>query len=142
MNDYKILLVDDDEDDQFIFINALKEITAEHKCVIANNGMEALSHLKAGPSLPDLIFLDLNMPVMNGIELILILKADYRFADIPAVIYTTSDNPDEKKQMKELGVSAFLTKTANFKKLKTELARILEEGKNISFSLRGKRVSS
>jgi CheY-like chemotaxis protein len=79
---------------------------------------------------------------MNGIELILILKADYRFADIPAVIYTTSGNPDEKKQMKELGVSGFLTKTANFKKLKTELARILEEGKNISFSLGGKRVSN
>ena len=136
MNDYKILLIDDDEDDQFIFINALKEITAEHKCSIASNGMEALSYLNDTSSLPDLIFLDLNMPVMNGIELILILKADRRFADIPAVIYTTSDNPDEKKQMKELGVNAFLTKTANFKKLKTELARILEESKNISFSFR------
>jgi CheY-like chemotaxis protein len=137
MNVYKILLIDDDEDDQFIFINALKEITAEHKCSIVNNGMEALSHLNANPHLPDLIFLDLNMPVMNGIELILILKSDQRFTDIPTVIYTTSDNPEEKKQMKELGVSAFLTKTANFKKLKSELARILEENKKISFSLRG-----
>jgi CheY-like chemotaxis protein len=136
MSAYKILLIDDDEDDQFIFTNALMEITSAYKCSIANNGLDALSRLNSDSSLPDLIFLDLNMPVMNGIELFLILKADHRFSDIPAVIYTTSDNPDEKMQMKELGVRAFLTKTANFKKLKTELARILEENKNISFSIR------
>jgi CheY-like chemotaxis protein len=136
MNAFKILLIDDDQDDQFIFTNALMEIMSEYKCSIANNGLDALACLNSGSSLPDLIFMDLNMPVMNGIELFLILKADHLFTNIPAVIYTTSDNPDEKMQMKELGVSAFLTKSANFKKLKTELARILEEYKNISFSIR------
>jgi CheY-like chemotaxis protein len=126
MSSNKILLIDDDIDDQFIFLDALKEISFDHECIIANNGIEALALLTENPLLVDAIFLDLNMPLMNGFEFFIILKKDSRLSQIPVIIYSTSDNPEDQKRMKEFGAIKFITKTADFKNLKASLINILK----------------
>jgi len=126
MNHTKILLVDDDPDDQLIFADALNEIATGIECATANNGMEAITYLETTIALPSLIFLDLNMPGMNGFQCVGQIKKDERFKQIPVIIYTTSDDPKDEKRTKESGAEIFFTKTSDFKLLKEKLFNILK----------------
>ncbi|HMH20856.1 MAG TPA: response regulator [Puia sp.] len=121
----KILLVDDDADDQLYFRDALNEISPDSHCEIASNGKEALEQIGIPPP-PDLIFLDLNMPVMNGYECLVALKQQQRYKDIPVVIFTTSKNALDVQRSKELGADLFLTKPADFGILCDKLLKILD----------------
>ena len=69
-----IVLIDDDDDDQFIFLAALKAVAPDSECLIKSNGLEAIRDLQARRHNPDMIFLDLNMPIMNGFEFLAILQ--------------------------------------------------------------------
>lgn len=121
-----VLLIDDDEDDQLIFTDAISEIFSDVVCVVASNGREAYSKLEKSLPTPSMIFLDLNMPVMNGFEFLNQVKSDNTLKDIPIVIYTTSDNPVDKKNALEAGAVLFFTKTPDFKQLKQRLRDILK----------------
>ncbi|MEP7164423.1 MAG: response regulator [Ferruginibacter sp.] len=121
----RILLVDDDADDQVYFIDALKEVNPAIVCEVANNGNEALQQIAIPPP-PDLIFMDLNMPIMNGYECLAILKKELRFQHIPVIIFTTSRNPQDIERSKELGASLFFTKPSNFKILCHNLDQIVK----------------
>ena len=125
----RILLVDDDADDQVYFKDAINELSETLKCEIANNGREALDYIET-PPLPDCIFLDLNMPVMNGYECLAYLKTEERYKHIPVVIFTTSKNSHDIDIVRRLGASLFFTKPTNFKTLCTKLKTIL----NLDFS--------
>ena len=127
MKHKKILLVDDDPDDQFFFRDALNETASHLKCIVANNGVEALTLLEATDDTPSIIFLDLNMPMMNGFEFLQHMKANSNFKHIRVVIFTTSSNPADRKLSIELGAERFLSKTADFKLLKQTLFEILQE---------------
>ena len=120
----RILLVDDDVDDQLYFRDAINEISPEAHCEIANNGKEALVQIEVPPP-PDLIFLDLNMPIMNGYELLSTLKKSPRFKDIPVVIVTTSKNNNDIEQSQKLGANLFFTKPSNFAILCNKLRTIV-----------------
>jgi CheY-like chemotaxis protein len=126
MNHNHILLIDDDADDQLIFIDALGEIAVGIECAIAKNGLEAIEYLKTAIRTPSLIFLDLNMPLMNGFQCLEKIKKDERFKHLPVVVYTTSDDPIDKKRSKESGAEMFFSKTPNFKLLKDTLLEILK----------------
>jgi CheY-like chemotaxis protein len=128
-----ILLVDDDQDDQLIFSDALNDIGEDVRFVTVNNGKEALVYLKKMPE-PALIFLDLNMPVMNGLDFLKIIKTDLHFSRIPVVIYTTSDHPRDIKETMAYGASLFFTKTSDFEILKTRLVEIFESHFLIKYS--------
>ena len=119
-----ILLIDDDEDDQFIFLAAIKESAPGYECRISNNGQEGLYVLNSDSSKPEIIFLDLNMPLMNGFEFLSILKSDVKLSGIPVIIFSTSDSPADKKRARELGALNFITKTADIQLLKRDLIRI------------------
>jgi CheY-like chemotaxis protein len=119
-----ILLIDDDDDDQFIFLAALEGVAPASHCHISNNALEAFQYLNSRDKVPDMLFLDLNMPMMNGFEFLLILKSDARFALIPVVIFSTSDNPEDQSRAKELGALQFITKTADIQLLKNDLWHI------------------
>ena len=67
----EILLIDDDDDDQFIFLAALEDVAPGSHCHISNNAPEAFQYLNASAEIPDMLFLDLNMPLMNGFEFLL-----------------------------------------------------------------------
>lgn len=127
MNHTEILLVDDDLDDQMFFEDVLKEIYPEIKCHIAGHGLEALLYLNSDIKFPSLIFLDLNMPVMNGFECLQKLKSDNRFKKIPVIIITTSSNPYDMEKAKDMGAEHFFTKPADYLKFKNSLALILEK---------------
>ena len=121
----KILLVDDDLDDQVIFLDALSEIATQAVCITADSGIEVFTNLKTMAPLPSIIFLDLNMPFMNGFECLERIKKDEQYKKIPVIIFTTSNNPADKIRAKELGAELFFTKTADFKLLKSTLLNIL-----------------
>src|SRR6185369_504496 len=94
----KVLLVDDDDDDQVMFLDALGEISNDVECITMNNGVEAIKSLKILRPLPSIIFLDLNMPLMNGFECLKHLKKDEQYKKIPVVIFTTSNSPEDQIQ--------------------------------------------
>ena len=120
----RILLIDDDDDDQFIFLAALEDVAPDSQYHISNNGLEAFEYLQTISETPDMLFLDLNMPMMNGFEFLHILKNDPRFSPIRVIIFSTSDNPDDLERAKDLGALQFVTKTADIQLLKKDLWRI------------------
>ena len=122
----KILLVDDDKDDQLFFVEALKELQPSLACGIANNGVEAIEHLEKVPPPPILIFLDLNMPLMNGFECLEQLKKANDYKEIPVIIFTTSNHPVDMERTISMGAKVFLTKPPDFNVLKNKLHNILQ----------------
>lgn len=121
----KILLIDDDVDDQFFFKEVVESIEPALVCDTAINGKIALEKLKLSRSLPDIIFLDINMPVMNGVEFLIQIKKEKAFSEIPICIFTTSNVRHNEELIKELGVQSFLTKPSCFNMLRKQLQLIL-----------------
>lgn len=120
-----IFIADDDEDDRFLFVNALREIDESINCEFATDGYDALNTLKGSAKLPDVLFLDLNMPKINGFECLRRLKNDIHLTKLPVVIFTTSQNPDDVEATHRLGANVFFSKPSNFNELKEKLERIL-----------------
>ena len=113
-----VLIVDDDEDDRDLFCIAVHELEPKINCILARNGEEALQglQLEKFPK-PDLIFLDLNMPRLNGIEFLRELKKDSQLQLIPVVIYTASLQEKDLEEAKELGAEHCFAKPSSFKGL-------------------------
>jgi CheY-like chemotaxis protein len=107
-----ILLVEDDAEDHFIFCDALETISSAAEVQVQPNGIEALKFLHSNPAgkLPSIIITDLNMPKMNGCELLVQLKSTAAFSNIPVVIYTTSVNEKESAHCLKLGAAAYISK--------------------------------
>jgi CheY-like chemotaxis protein len=120
-----IFLIDDDIDDQAIFALALEELAPSFHCVTAKDGIEALAKLRSGDLKPDCIFLDLNMPRMNGKQCLKELRKEFRLSQIPVVIYTTSSESRDKEQMLAMGASAFITKPPVMEELVASLKVVL-----------------
>jgi CheY-like chemotaxis protein len=112
-----ILIIDDDDDDddRELFSDAINEVDSAIQYVAVKNGEEALTLLKdKNTALPDYIFLDLNMPRMNGKQCLAEIKKDERLRFIPVIIYSTTRRPKDEEEMKQLGAAYFLTKPALF----------------------------
>jgi len=112
-------MADDDEDDRLFFQDALKESGYDHELRFAFDGndlLEQLNKIKATDfaRLPDLIFLDLNMPVKDGRETLKILKENSDFALIPVFIYTTSNSDLDVNLCYKNGANLFITKPSDF----------------------------
>jgi CheY-like chemotaxis protein len=122
MKSKQIFLIEDDEDDQEIFLAAVDEIGNALVCKTAFNGHDAYSQLLNKKVNPDLIFLDLNMPLMNGQQFLEKIRKDDHLKNIPVIILTTSSNPDTVAEVKQLGAQDFITKPGSF----TELTGLLQ----------------
>ena len=120
-----VLLVEDDIDDQIIFLEALKQADASLKCIIKNNGLEALKYLNACTVLPTFLFLDLNMPVMNGKEFLTELHKLSRLSKIHVIIYSTHMSELIMKETADLGAQYYLKKPESFESLCNSLKLIL-----------------
>lgn len=111
----KFFIADDDPDDLELFIEALQQIDAECECVTAFNGLEALDKLSKQPFyIPDFIFLDLNMPRMNGKECLVEIKKSDRLKKIPVIMYSTSGERKYIQETMELGAVFFFQKPNRF----------------------------
>ncbi len=125
MGQKMIMLVDDDNDDRGFFCSAVKKIDPSCVCLLTENGKDALEKLRNAPQLPDLIFLDLNMPVMNGVECLKELKKDALLKNIPVIIYSTSVNQEDMNRTKQLGASHYLVKPFDTNTLPDEIAKVI-----------------
>ena len=124
------LFVDDDIDDQEIFSFAVRGLNKPVSLVTAGDGLEALEILKADKTfIPDCIFLDLNMPRMNGKECLPELRKLSWLKEVPIIIYTTSSEEKDKSETRRLGASDFMTKESSIEGLKTALDRIFHKHK-------------
>jgi len=120
----EFLLVDDDSDDSDLIFEVLNEIDLTVKYTYAMDGPEALDILERG-YIPSIIFLDINMPGMNGWQCLSKLKANKRFKDIPVLMYSTSSYPHEIEKAFQLGALAFFTKPNHYSLLKKNIQDVL-----------------
>ncbi len=108
----KILIVDDSSLIRSVASNAAKE--AGHEPIMAENGQEGLAILEQEKI--DLIFSDVNMPIMGGLEMVENIKQNDAYKYLPIVMLTTESNPDLKAKGQALGVKAWMLKPFNKKK--------------------------
>jgi len=110
-----ILIVDDDADDQELLQEAIRDVDESARFISAWNGEEALKLLMAPDApVPDLIFLDLNMPRMNGKTFLAKIKALGNLSLIPVAIYSTSKLAEDEEETRTLGAEHFITKPDSF----------------------------
>lgn len=115
-----MLIADDDEDDIYLLDSAFKESHLAVKVDFVQNGLQVLTYLdkiKENNPLPDLIVLDLNMPLLGGRDTLLRLKEDSRYQKIPVVILSTSNNENEKAHCLQMGAALYLFKSSGFDKI-------------------------
>ncbi len=111
-----ILYADDDSDDRIFLSEAIREIDPAIRCITVCDGMEALAYLESTPLLPDLVLLDINMPVMDGWECMNEIRKRKRCSEIPILIYSTTSDPVEILRYEKMGAS-FLCKPSSFRGL-------------------------
>ena len=121
--------MDDDPDDQEVFLTALSDVSSSALCLVAPDGDRALELLHNEETKPDYIFLDLNMPRMNGFEFLAAMKKSKVLKDIPVIVYSTTAQPAQIDKVKKLGAADFFTKTYRYKDLCTLLKKYFGEGK-------------
>jgi CheY-like chemotaxis protein len=119
----KLFLVEDDIDDQLFFTDAVSEINNAALVAVTNNGREALDRLKNSPKLPDIIFMDINMPVMNGIDCLKEIVKNPAIKNIPVVILSTSGS--EIELVRKVGARAFIKKPSDQAILRTTLEEVI-----------------
>ena len=121
---YRILLADDDESDRLLFKEAFSELKIKTIVSTTNNGMELMAYLNDHNStLPDVIFLDLNMPRKNGLECLKEIKSNKNLKDISIAIYSTSDNEKDMEETFINGANVYITKPNDYNLLKQVLER-------------------
>ena len=114
-SDKPLLLIEDDEIDVLTFKRAIRELRIMNELYVAGDGEEALHILKMPECIiPCLIFLDLNMPRMTGIEFLRMIKADKEFKRIPVVVLTTSKDERDKIESFKLGVAGYMVKPVDY----------------------------
>src|SRR5688572_28015510 len=112
-----ILYVDDDEEDREIFREAIEAIDPSIICNTVSDGRQGLSTLDELVVVPDYIFVDVNMPIMNGKQFLKEIKKTVRLRSIPVVMYSTTSQHSEIEEFSKLGAQEFLVKPASFKKV-------------------------
>jgi CheY-like chemotaxis protein len=121
-----ITLADDDEDDRLFFTDAFEELKINTIVNTVKNGRELLNLINDPEAiLPNIIFLDLNMPILNGIECLKEIKQNDRFKDIVIAIYSTSSSDQDVEDTFVLGANIYIKKPSNFNTLKKVLSDIV-----------------
>jgi len=121
-----ITLADDDEDDRMFFTDAFDELKINTVVNTVNDGVALMNFLNDSESiLPNIIFLDLNMPLKSGIECLKEIKAEPRFKDIVIAIYSTSSSEEDIENTFVLGANIYIKKPSNFGKLKEVLSEVV-----------------
>lgn len=123
-----VLYVDDDPDDRQLFLEAVKSIDDSIVCATANDGLDGLSWLDSH-NLPDIVFMDINMPLMNGKTCLAEIKSSKKTARLPVIIFTTSNNPVERIECSKIGAAAYVLKPASYAQMKSTLSALFSSPK-------------
>lgn len=109
-----ILVIDDDQDDHFLFNAAAEQIPEKPDIYFYTSALEALHDLEKELMLPDLILLDINMPIMNGMQFLKEIKSRAHLSCIPVVMHTTASDERTKEICLDLGAADYLVKPSSF----------------------------
>lgn len=121
-----IILADDDEDDRLFFTDAFDELKINTKVNTFNDGVELMDYLnKPDAILPNVLFLDLNMPKKNGIECLDEIKMDEKFNDIAIAIFSTSSSEEHIEETFVRGANIYIKKPSDFATLKKVLSDVI-----------------
>ena len=118
-----VLLVEDDEDNRDLVSFVLARSRMDVELVVAENGLEAVD--KALAKTPNLILMDMQMPVMDGWHAVPLLKADARTKDVPVIAFTAQAKPEDKQRAREMGCSDYYTKPMDPEELLTLIKKYL-----------------
>lgn len=120
------MLADDDEDDRLFFKEAFKEVKIQYTLSTFNDGVLLMDYLnvKENP-LPDIIFLDLNMPRKGGLECLKEIKQDKRLKNISIAIYSTSSSDQDVEDTFVAGANVYIKKPNDFARLKKILTDVV-----------------
>lgn len=126
-NDFThIILADDDEDDRDFFSDAFNDLKMQTKVSLFNDGLQLMNYLKNPISvLPDILFLDLNMPFKSGLECLYEIKASVKLKNIVIVIYSTSASDEDVEATFVSGANIYIKKPSNFDALKKILKEVV-----------------
>ena len=121
----QILIIDDDYDEVLIFQQLISDLPYQIECSYAEGAEDALTLLKTIS--PDIIFLDVNMPKINGIECMSMIRHNPDLRQIPVVIYSNGINKNMLALADNIGAAACFKKMGDFEMMKAELKEILEK---------------
>ena len=121
----QILLVDDDHDDLMIFSLALSELDIPTEILYAEGYQTLMKFMENPKTIPQIIFLDINMPGYDGMDCLKLIKSSRDFDSIPIVMYSTSSNPKTITESRLNGASLYLVKPTSFERIKSLLNKIL-----------------
>ncbi len=121
-----ILLIEDDQIEVMKLQRTVSKLGLKHTIVEAKNGEDALEILQSGQKLPDIILLDLNMPRMNGIEFLDILKNDNQLKYLPTIILTTSENRADLLKCYEAGIAGYVVKPLKYEDYESKMRKLMD----------------
>ncbi|AEW01088.1 hypothetical protein A4D02_14090 [Niastella koreensis] len=123
----RILLIDDDEDDGYIFDAALNDVSGRHELLYYRDSEQAISRLsdKAFPP-PDMLFIDWNMPKIDGNQCLQIIRKIPGYDKVPIIIYSTSTHQQLQTEAQKHGASYFLAKPPSIQELTEKLGVLLD----------------
>lgn len=121
-----IYLVDDDDDDRYLLQTIFDNHHSACSVRVFTSGADLLTHLthQLDGRLPDLIIMDLHMPIFNGFELLSRLKQNHDYKGIPVAILSDSDANEHRDRCYQLGTNEFLTKTFSVAKMAAEIQHL------------------
>lgn len=120
-----VFYTDDDQDDLEFFREVILLISDNVTVVTQNNGDQLINALENPPPHPHVVFLDINMPGMNGFETLKKLRASEKFSDVPVVMFSTSGDDKTIQKSRELGASFYVQKSGVFDQLKKSIEHTL-----------------
>lgn len=130
--DKTILLVEDNQQDEMLILRSLRKVNLANQVDVARDGQQALDYLfregefagRGGPELPTVVLLDINLPRVNGLEVLERLRADPRTKFLPVVMLTSSDEERDRLQSYENGANSFVRKPLDFAEFAETVARL------------------
>lgn len=134
MNKINILLVEDNVDEIELIKRALKNSNVQNNVVVAYDGAEALECIFDTKIMPDVILLDLNLPKINGLEVLKRLRANVETKNLPVFLLTTSDESEELIECHNLGISSYLKKPVDYKDFEAVIRYFSEYWRVVSYT--------
>ena len=138
-----IILVDDDQEDRELFSEAISEIVETVNLKTFNDGSEIIEYFKVKDNranLPSILFLDINMPLVNGLEALQILRTELKMNDLSIAMYSTSNLEVNIEEALILGANVYITKPTSYEKLKHVLYKVLQA--NLQFDKTNLRLDT
>jgi len=126
MNDRPILMADDDADDRFLVQAAFEDNKILNQILFFEDGEQLLNYFSLGDvkSIPNLILLDLNMPKRDGREVLKVLRSNVNWNEIPIIIFSTSNAPDDVVKAYQLGADCYIVKPSSYEELRDLMSSV------------------